>query len=152
MLSDQNQLIYNYFKQLFAQVTNPPLDAIREELVTSLGAFAGSEQNLFDETPAHCRQLQLRSPIIGDLELAKIKELDREGLRSATLAALYDREAGDGALKKALSRLRRQCAGVSSNRFCSLPAKAPNNDKLVMASETGVLDVPPAEVKFKGRL
>ena len=108
VLSDQNQLIYNYFKQLFAQVTNPPLDAIREELVTSLGAFAGSEQNLFDETPAHCRQLKLQSPIIGDLELAKIKELDREGLRSATLAALYDREAGDGALKKALSRLRRQ--------------------------------------------
>ena len=51
VLSDQNQLLFNYFKQLFAQVTNPPLDAIREELVTSLGAFIGSELNLFDETP-----------------------------------------------------------------------------------------------------
>ena len=54
VLSDQNQLLFNYFKQLFAQVTNPPLDAIREELVTSLAAFIGSEQNLFDETPLNC--------------------------------------------------------------------------------------------------
>ena len=110
VLSDQNQLLYNYFKQLFAQVTNPPLDAIREELVTSLGAFAGSEQNLFDETPEHCRQLRLGSPIISDRELTKIKELDREGLRSSTLSALYDREAGNGALKKALDGLRRQAS------------------------------------------
>ncbi|MCH8989257.1 MAG: glutamate synthase large subunit [Chloroflexi bacterium] len=110
VLSDQNQLLYNYFKQLFAQVTNPPLDAIREELVTSLGAFAGSEQNLFDETPEHCRQLRLGSPIISDRELTKIKELDREGLRSGTLSALYDREAGNGALKKALDGLIQQAS------------------------------------------
>ena len=64
VLSDQNQLLFNYFKQLFAQVTNPPLDAIREELVTSLGAFIGSEQNLFGESPLHCRQLKLHSPIV----------------------------------------------------------------------------------------
>ncbi|MCH8298543.1 MAG: glutamate synthase subunit alpha, partial [Chloroflexi bacterium] len=110
VLSDQNQLLYNYFKQLFAQVTNPPLDAIREELVTSLGAFAGSERNLFDETPEHCRQLRLGSPIISDRELTKIKELDREGLRSGTLSALYDREAGNGALKKALDGLVQQAS------------------------------------------
>jgi glutamate synthase (NADPH/NADH) large chain len=110
VLSDQNQLLYNYFKQLFAQVTNPPLDAIREELVTSLAAFAGREQNLFDETPEHCRQLKLDSPIIDDRELAKIKGMDREGLRSGTLSGLYDREAGTGALKKALEELRRQAS------------------------------------------
>ena len=110
VLSDQNQLLYNYFKQLFAQVTNPPLDAIREELVTSLGAFIGREQNLFDETPVHCRQIKLDSPIIGDRELTKIKNLDEEGLRSATLSALYDREAGSGALKKSLDGLRQQAS------------------------------------------
>ena len=110
VLSHQNQLLYNYFKQLFAQVTNPPLDAIREELVTSIGAFIGREQNLFDETWEHCRQLKLKSPILGDLELAKIRELDREGLRSATLSALYDQEAGNGALKRALDGLRRQAS------------------------------------------
>ena len=119
VLSDQNQVLYNYFKQLFAQVTNPPLDAIREELVTSLGAFIGSEQNLFDETPEHCRQLRLESPIISDLELSQIKALDREGLRTGTLSALYDREAGDGALKKALDELRDQ-ASKSIKAGCSI--------------------------------
>ena len=110
VLSDQNQLLYNYFKQLFAQVTNPPLDAIREELVTSLETFAGREQNLFDETPEHCRQLKLKSPILGDSGLAKIKELDRRGLRSGTLSALYDREAGNGSLKNALDGLRKEAS------------------------------------------
>ena len=106
VLSDQNQILYHYFKQLFAQVTNPPLDAIREELVTSIGAFVGSEQNLFDETPDHCRQLKLASPVISSAELAKIKGLDQPGLRSCSLEALYDRESGTGALKKALDDLR----------------------------------------------
>ena len=119
VLSDQNQMLYNYFKQLFAQVTNPPLDAIREELVTSLGAFVGSEQNLFDETPEHCRQLRLDSPIISDLELSQIKALNQEGLRTGTLSALYDREAGDGALKKALDGLREQ-ASKSIEAGCSI--------------------------------
>jgi len=110
VLSDENQILYHYFKQLFAQVTNPPLDAIREELVTSLGAFIGSEQNLFAETPEHCRQLRLASPVISNSELAQIKALDEEGLRSCTLSALYDRQAGGGALKKALDGLRVQAS------------------------------------------
>ena len=62
ILSDRPQPLFNYFKQLFAQVTNPPLDAIREELVTSVATFIGSEQNLFDETPLHARQLRLKEP------------------------------------------------------------------------------------------
>ena len=106
VLSDQNQILYHYFKQLFAQVTNPPLDAIREDLVTSIGAFIGSEQNLFEETPEHCRQLRLASPIISNAELAQIKNLDEPGLRSCSLEALYDRESGEGALKKSLDDLR----------------------------------------------
>ena len=110
ILSDQNQLLFNYFKQLFAQVTNPPLDAIREELVTSLQGFIGSEQNLFEETPLHCRQLKLGSPIIGNEELAKIKQLDREGLRSATLSIHFDPDSGPEPLKEALEELRRQAS------------------------------------------
>ena len=106
VLSDQNQILYHYFKQLFAQVTNPPLDAIREELVTSIGAFVGSEQNLFEETPEHCRQLRLASPVISSAELSQIKALDEPGLRSCLLVALYDRESGQGALKRALDDLR----------------------------------------------
>ena len=60
VLSEKLPLMFDYFKQMFAQVSNPPLDAIREELVTSLETTLGSEQNLFDETPAHCRQLRLK--------------------------------------------------------------------------------------------
>ena len=107
VLSDQNQLLFNYFKQLFAQVTNPPLDAIREELVTSLQAFVGSESNLFDETPLHCRQLRLHSPIIDNEDAARIKALDLPGLRAIVLPSLFDPEAG---IQPALDELR---AGAS---------------------------------------
>ena len=72
VLSDQRPLLFNYFKQLFAQVSNPPLDAIREELVTSLVANIGSEQNLFEETPEHCHQLKLREPILTNRQLEQI--------------------------------------------------------------------------------
>ena len=110
ILSDQNQVLFNYFKQLFAQVTNPPLDAIREELVTSLAAFIGSEQNLFEETPEHCRQLKLPSPIINNQDMARIKALTGGPVRSKVLSTLFDPDAGDGALGAALARLRREAA------------------------------------------
>ncbi len=118
VLSDQNQLLFNYFKQLFAQVTNPPLDAIREEMVTSLEAFIGGEQNLFEETPLHCRQLMLRSPIIGNEDVARIKALDLPGLRSIVLSSLFtpldDSSPGGGkgrgGLENALEELRRQAS------------------------------------------
>ncbi len=107
VLSEQNQLLFNYFKQLFAQVTNPPLDAIREELVTSLEAFVGSEQNLFEETPLHCRQLRLRSPIIENRDMARIKALDRPGLRAATISTLFNTRTG---MQAALDELCRQAS------------------------------------------
>ena len=103
VLSDQNRSLFDYFKQLFAQVSNPPLDAIREELVTSLEAFVGSEQNLFEETPEHCRQLRLKSPLLTDQELARIRALDRPGLSSITLSTLFDARAGS--LETALDNL-----------------------------------------------
>ena len=103
VLSDQNRSLFDYFKQLFAQVSNPPLDAIREELVTSLEAFVGSEQNLFEETPEHCRQLRLKSPILTDEQLARIRALDLSGLSSVTLSTLFD--AKSGSLQKAVDDL-----------------------------------------------
>lgn len=103
VLSDQNRSLFDYFKQLFAQVSNPPLDAIREELVTSLEAFVGSEQNLFEETPLHCRQLRLKSPLLTDEELARIRALDLPGLSSVTLSTLFD--ANTGSLQSALDTL-----------------------------------------------
>ena len=110
VLSDQDRLLFDYFKQLFAQVSNPPLDAIREELVTSLEAFIGSERNLFDETPLHCRQLKLHSPIINDRDLEKIKQIQAQGLRSITLSTLFEAKGEEGALGAALERLCRQAS------------------------------------------
>ena len=76
VLSDRPQLLYSYFKQLFAQVTNPPIDPIREALVMSLETYIGSEQNLLDETPEHARQLKLHQPILTNQELDKIRNIE----------------------------------------------------------------------------
>ena len=105
VLSDQAPLLYNYFKQLFAQVTNPPLDAIREELVTSNITNLGSERDLFGETPDHCRQVRVEQPILTDEDLARIRELSANGLRSVTLPMLFSPVGGDQALAAAIDEL-----------------------------------------------
>jgi len=104
-LSDKPKLLYNYFKQLFAQVTNPPIDSIREEIVTSTITTLGSEGNLLEPTPQSCRQIQLTSPVITNEELEKLRALDRPGFKSATLPILYEVAGGGPALEKALSEL-----------------------------------------------
>ncbi|WP_337060603.1 glutamate synthase large subunit [Kineococcus sp. G2] len=100
VLSQRPRLLFDYFTQLFAQVTNPPLDAIREELVTSLITIAGPHQNFLAETPAHCHQLVLPFPVIDNDELAKIVHIDRDrrnpGRTTHTVKGLY-RVAGGGA-------------------------------------------------------
>jgi glutamate synthase (NADPH/NADH) large chain len=78
-LSDKSRLLFDYFAQLFAQVTNPPLDAIREELVTSLGGSIGPEHNLLDPGPSSCRQISLQFPVIDNDELAKIIHVNADG-------------------------------------------------------------------------
>ncbi len=105
VLSNRPQLLFHYFKQLFAQVTNPPLDAIREELVTALRTSVGSERDLFAETAEHCRQLQLARPILSNGETARIKSLDRPGLKAETLAAVFPKSASAGALTDAVEAL-----------------------------------------------
>jgi glutamate synthase (NADPH/NADH) large chain len=110
VLSDQNHLLFDYFKQLFAQVTNPPLDAIREELVTSAEAFIGCEQNLFEEAPLHCHQLKLKYPIITNEEMAKIRHINEGNLRAITLSTLFDAQAGPGSMKRSLDQLCNQAS------------------------------------------
>ena len=105
VLSDQSPLLFNYFKQLFAQVSNPPLDAIREELVTSVETFVGSEGDLFEETPEHCGQLNLKEPILTNRDLARIKAIDRPRLKAATLSTLFRPDDGPGALRQAMETL-----------------------------------------------
>jgi glutamate synthase (NADPH/NADH) large chain len=90
VLSDYNRPLFSYFKQLFAQVTNPPLDYIREELVTSLESRLGFQRNLLDESPEHANQLVADSPILTDAETAGIKDLDANGLTSAVVDITYE--------------------------------------------------------------
>ncbi len=104
-LSDKPQLLYNYFQQLFAQVTNPPLDAIREELVTSIGTSIGPEGNLFDEVPEQCHQLELTKPILTNRDLAKVRGIDQGKLKAMTLPMLYDVAGGGRALTDAMHEL-----------------------------------------------
>ena len=118
MLSQRSRLLYDYFVELFAQVTNPPLDAIREAVVTSMARVMGPEQNLLESTAASCRQIVLRWPVLDNDELNKIVHIndDREhpGLKTAALKALYDVERGGEGLADALEDLRqRACDAIA---------------------------------------
>ena len=104
-LSDKPQLLFSYFKQLFAQVTNPPLDAIREELVTSLYTYLGREGNLLTEEPGHARLIKLKTPIVNNAELAKLAALDDESHKAISLSMLFDVGEGEAGLAAALAQL-----------------------------------------------
>ena len=105
VLSDKPQLIYNYFKQLFAQVTNPPIDANREEIVTGTEVLLGSEGNLLDPQPEHCRRIKLKHPILTNVELGKLRHVDLPGFKSRTLSILFPVSGGGKSLERAMERL-----------------------------------------------
>jgi len=105
VLSERPQLLFSYFKQHFAQVTNPPIDPLREELVMSLKMSLGPEQNLFDETKKHCRRVLIDQPILTAAELEKIRALGDERAGSTTLPTLFPVSTGEGGMEEALSRL-----------------------------------------------
>jgi len=88
-LSDQPQPLFHYFKQLFAQVTNPPIDPLREGLVMSLMTFTGRQRNLLAETPEHCRQLKLSHPILTNDDMEQLRATRRDDLKIVTLPALF---------------------------------------------------------------
>jgi glutamate synthase (NADPH/NADH) large chain len=112
VLSDKPRLIFDYFTQLFAQVTNPPLDAIREELVTSLNSIIGPETNLLAPTAAACRQVEVAFPVIDNDELAKLIHInadgDLPGLRAVTVSGLYRVADGGPALRARLEEIREE--------------------------------------------
>ncbi len=105
VLSRRPQLLFNYFKQLFAQVTNPPVDAIREEIIMAEDVLLGSEQNLLEETPLHCHRLKLNHPIVTNKELEKIRRVRKGNLKSATLKTLFKKSSGTPGLADALEGL-----------------------------------------------
>jgi glutamate synthase (ferredoxin) len=109
VLSNRPRLLYDYFKQLFAQVTNPPLDGIREELVTQISSTIGPEQNLLRPTPESCRRIRIQSPLLTNEELARIRDMNLPYFRTKVVSILYPVAAGGPGLEQAL---REVCARV----------------------------------------
>ena len=104
-LSDQPRMLYDYFKQLFAQVTNPSIDSIREETIMSLRCYIGPEKNLIDTTAEHCHRLLIEQPILSNPELAAIKDIDHRGWNTKTIDITWPKTEGNAGLEKALDRI-----------------------------------------------
>jgi glutamate synthase (ferredoxin) len=105
VLSEQTQRLYNYFKQMFAQVTNPPIDAIREELVTSTMTLIGAERDLLNPVPESCRQIMLNSPILSNEDFAKLRHIHRPGFKAMSMPILFTASDGANGLRDALTAL-----------------------------------------------
>jgi glutamate synthase (NADPH/NADH) large chain len=109
-LSDKSRMIYDYFKQLFAQITNPPIDSIREEVVMSLTCFIGPEANLLETTPAHVHRLELHHPVISNDELTNIRNINRDGWTSKTIDITFEKASGANGMLAALDRVCKEAS------------------------------------------
>ena len=105
VLSDKPQSLFNYFKQLFAQVTNPPIDCIREELITSAVTTIGSERNLLKPVPESCHLIELKSPILTNEELAKLRHINQPGFKSVSLPVLFKVADGEAGMEAAMAKM-----------------------------------------------
>ena len=115
VLSKQNRPLYGYFKQLFAQVTNPPIDPIREEVVMSLTQYVGQARNILQPGPLHCRMLELDQPILSNHQLETLRQAEVDGFRGTTLEMLFHVAEGPGALERRLEELFKEAeAAVDS--------------------------------------
>ncbi len=117
VLSDQPQHISHYFKQLFAQVTNPPIDPIRERLVMSLATFLGNNGNLLDENPLHCHSVALKHPILTNYELEKLRSIDTGIFQAKTLQCYFKADGKPGSLRKGIERLCRYAVDAVEDGF-----------------------------------
>ena len=115
VLSNKSKLLYNYFQQLFAQVTNPPIDSIREAIITSAVTTIGSERNLLKPEPESCRLIRLQTPLISNEELAKLKDVSLDGFSAKTLPILFDPSGGAAGLESAIEAVCKQAdAAIAS--------------------------------------
>ena len=117
VLSDQPQHLSAYFKQLFAQVTNPPIDPIRERMVMSLATFLGSSGNILKEEPEYCHTLALKNPILTNNELEKIRSIDTGSFQAKTLQTYFRASGEPGALKAGIDRLCRYSVDAVNDGF-----------------------------------
>jgi len=116
VLSKRPSSLYSYFKQLFAQVTNPPIDPIREELVMSLDTYLGPEKNLLDETPGHCHKLRVKNPILTNEDLVKIKNIKKNGFSAKTIPILFNAE-DEKDFTKTLDKVSKEAANAIKEGF-----------------------------------
>jgi len=128
VLSYRPQLLFNYFKQLFAQVTNPPIDPIREEIVMDEAVMLGSEGNILEETPARCHRLRVPRPVVTNADLEKIRNVNQGDLKATTLSTVFQVERNEngetidagGTLKKSLENLFQQADKAINNGYTIL--------------------------------
>ena len=141
-LSDRPQPLFNYFKQLFAQVTNPPIDPIREELVMSLISYIGTERNILDEAPENCHTLRLPYPILTNRDLEKLRRVSSGDLLATTLPALFRAADGEKGLRRSLEELSARASHAIDSGYTLLilsdrgvdPTYAPIPSLLAMAA------------------
>jgi len=117
VLSDRARPLYDYFKQLFAQVTNPPLDQIREELVTAMESTVGPEGNLLDPEPASCRQIVLKDPVLSNGDLAKLVHVSQLGFKALTLPMLFPVAEGAPGLERALESIQHSASRAIADGY-----------------------------------
>ncbi len=115
VLSNRPKLLYDYFQQLFAQVTNPPIDSIREEIITSTITTLGAERNLLDPQPESCRLIELKTPILTNADLAKLKAIEHSSFKSATVSMLFDPQSGMAGLEKTMADMAAQADAAIAN-------------------------------------
>ncbi len=116
-LSDKPRVIYDYFKQLFAQVTNPSIDSIREEVIMSLECYIGPEQNILDATPEHCHRLLVDHPILTNEEVAALKHINHQGWQSRVIDITFDRSEGKAGLQNTLDRIAAEAEAAADEGF-----------------------------------
>ncbi len=117
VLSDQPRVIYDYFKQLFAQVTNPPIDSIREEIIMATNAPIGPERNLLAETPEHAHRLYLEQPILSNEELAALKHIDHRGWKATVIDCTWQRARGTAGLYERLREIQEEAEKAVDQGF-----------------------------------
>jgi glutamate synthase (NADPH/NADH) large chain len=117
ILSHQSQHLSNYFKQLFAQVTNPPIDPIRERMVMSLVSYVGGSENLLEESPLHCRTVELHQPVLNNKDLEKLRHLDQSYFQTKTINMYFKADGSAGALEKALNRICQYASDAVEDGF-----------------------------------
>ena len=155
VMSDRPQLMFNYFKQLFAQVTNPPIDPIREGLVMSLTNYIGSvSKNILVDSPEHCKLIKFRDPLITNTDLKKIKDLDKSKFPNITLPTLFPANKGEKALEYALDELchKAEEAVDQGNHFIILSDRDINKDMAPIPSLLAVSAVHHHLIKAKKRM